>query len=64
MQGCHVAFVCTDIPPSNTLDVSLPPVNLSKFYLMMTFFATLVGAAPSLYNGVQVNKHTCIFVCT
>jgi hypothetical protein len=55
MQGCHVAFVCTDIPPFNTLDVSLPPVSLyqvegSKYYLMMTFFATVAEAVPSLYN--------------
>ena len=55
MQGCHVAFARTDIPPFNTLDVSLPPVSLyqvegSKYYLMMTFFATLAEAVPSLYN--------------
>ena len=45
MQGCHVAFVSTDIPPVNPYQV-----EGSKCYLMMTFFATVVEAAPSLYN--------------
>lgn len=67
MQGCHVAFVCTDIPPFNTLDVLLPPVSLyqvegSMCYLMMTFFATVVGQTLSLQcvHAAKTRASPCV----
>jgi hypothetical protein len=69
MQGCHVAFVCTDIPPFNTLDVLLPPVSLyqvegSMCYLMMTFFATYSRGANIVTTMRTCSKNTCIPMCT
>ena len=66
MQGCHVIFPCTDIPPFNTVYVSLPPVKLyqvegSQNYLMMTFFAMVLKVA--CHCNVYLSKKLCASSC-